>query len=357
MKRNYFLNKINKKVILIIVFFLLFFSISYATDLSSTNFIIRDPVVGTGGGYETSTNFKSFSSLNTLLSGYNSSTSFIGKYGFLYFPFVTEAVLTAVANASTAELDWTASTAGQGWGVSGYNTGIATVSGGPYTYTSVGNVITYDYTELAPGEYCFVVQTLDDLGYLIQTSNEDCVTIEPVITFDIDTSVADGETSTPYSVEFGALSPSDTKSSGTTDNIKMIILEALTNAPNGIVITVRNTNGANGLVSTSVPADNIGSADGTMAAGTENYGVCVDDDGADLSGFTISTGFSGDACDADSETNVIEGLSTTAANIVETTGPVSAAHAEVIVNAAVSGITSAHTDYTDAITFIATATY
>lgn len=356
MKRNYFLNKINKKVILVFVFFLLFFSSSYATDLSSTNFIIKDPVIGTGGGYESSTNFQSFSSLNTLLSGYNSSASFIGKYGFLYFPFVTEAVLTATPNASSADLSWTASNAGQGWGVSGYNTGIATVSGGPYTYTNVGNVLVYSYDELAPGEYCFVVQTLDNLGYVIQTSNEDCVTIEPVITFDIDTSVADGETSTPYSVELGALSTSDTKSSGTTDNIKMIILEALTNAPNGIVITVRNTNGVNGLVSTSVPADNIGSADGAMVAGTENYGLCVIT--ATLTGFSRASPYDSGSCATNSNTNDVQELTTTGENILNSTAsPIYNAHAEVSVNAGINATTPAHNDYADNITIIATGTF
>lgn len=336
--------------------FLSIISLSQAEDLTSTNFIIRDPVIGTGGGYETSSNFKSFSSLNTLLSGYNSSTSFIGKYGFLYFPFVTEAVLTAVANASTAELDWTASTAGQGWGVSGYNTGIATVSGGPYTYTNVGNVITYDYTELEPGEYCFVVQTLDDLGYIIQTSNEDCITIVPVITFDLDTSVSDGETNTPYSVELGALTSIDIKSSGTTDNIKMIITEASTNAPNGIVVTVKNANGSNGLVSTSIPADNINSIDGVMSSGTENYGLCVIT--ATLTGFSRASPYNSGSCATNSNTNDVQGLTTTGESILNSTSaPVYNAHSEISVNAGISSVTSAHNDYTDTLTFIATGTF
>lgn len=345
-----------KSILSFLLLFLSIFSISSATDLTSSNFIIRDPVIGTGGGYESSTNFQSFSSLNTLLSGYNSSASFIGKYGFLYFPFVTEAVLTATPNASSADLSWTASTAGQGWGVSGYNTGIATVSGGPYTYTNVGNVVAYSYDELAPGEYCFVVQILDNLGYVIQTSNEDCVTIEPVIIFDIDTSVADGETSTPYSVELGALSVSDIKSSGTTDNIKMIILEATTNAPNGIVITVRNTNGANGLVSASVPSDNIGSIDGAMSSGTENYGLCVIT--ATLVGFSRASPYDSGSCATNSNTNDVQGFTTGGENILNsTTSPVYDAHSEISVNAGISAVTPAHNDYADNITIIATSTF
>ncbi len=239
-----------------------------------------------------------------------------------------------------------------------FEMGTAATTGGTGSASTVTNGAVDDDDSITIGGAFGDSGTLD-----IPIVDDDTVavtaSVNSSLTFDLDTAAGggDGESATPYAVDLGTIATSSVRVSGSTDSIQMIVLEADTNSSGGVVVTVRNTNGANGLVSTSVPADNIGSADGTMAAGTENYGVCVDDDGADLSGFTISTGFSGDACDADSETNVIEGLSTTAANIVETTGPVSAAHAEVIVNAAVSGITSAHTDYTDAITFIATATY
>lgn len=184
-------------------------------------------------------------------------------------------------------------------------------------------------------------------------------TVNSSLTFDLDAASGggDGESSAPYTVDLGTVTTTDTRVSGTTDTVQMIVVEADTNATGGVVVTVQNTNGANGLVSTSVGADDIDSADGTMADGTENYGLCVDDDGGDLSGFSIAGGFTGDACDADSETNVIEGLTTTPANILSTSAPVSAAHAEVIVNAAIAGTTVAHTDYTDALTFIATATF
>lgn len=176
-----------KKFLIILLFPLFIFSFAYASDLTSTNFIIRDPIVGTGGDYSTSTNFKMFGSGNTLMSGVDSSSSFIGHYGFLYFPYVTVGTLTATPVGAQVDLSWGASVAGGGWSVSGYNTGKASVSGGPYAYTAVGNVTSYSYTQLAPGEYCFVVQTLDALGYVIGTSNESCATVSPVITFDLDT--------------------------------------------------------------------------------------------------------------------------------------------------------------------------
>lgn len=181
-------------------------------------------------------------------------------------------------------------------------------------------------------------------------------TVNQSVTFDLDTSVADGETSTPYSAALGTITTTDTRVSGSTDSVNMIIAEGDTNASGGMVVSLRNANGANGLVSTAVPADNIGSADGAIVDGTENYGLCVITAG--LTGFTIATPYSGNTCATNSETNDVEGLTTTGEDILNSAGaPVSAAHAEISVNAAISGTTSAHSDYTDTLTFIATATF
>ena len=57
-----------------------------ASDLTSASFIIRDPVIGAGGGYGTSATFQLFSSEDTLFTGLGTSAGFIGEYGFLYFP-------------------------------------------------------------------------------------------------------------------------------------------------------------------------------------------------------------------------------------------------------------------------------
>lgn len=366
---RFFSDKINKNKKFAQIFFLgIFLSFSiflfsflfsktvFATDLTSTNFIIRDPVIGTGGGYGTSTNFKAFSAGQTLLSGVGSSATFIGHYGFLYYPFLETGILTAVANGADGDLTWTASVAAQGWTVDGYNVGIATVPGGPYTYTDVGNVLLYAYDNLAPGDYCFVVQTYDVFSYVIGTSNEDCITIAPVLVFDIDAGVADGETSTPYSVALGTIGTADVESSGTTDSINMIILEGETNATSGVVITVRNANGANGLKSVSVPGDDIASADGAMSAGTENYGLCVITAG--LTGFVRASPYNSGSCATNSNTNDIQGLTSTGENILNSSSsPMPVGHAEISVNGAVSGTTPAHSDYSDTLTFIATSTF
>ena len=57
----------------------------YATDYSSTNFILRDPVITIGGGRATSTSFELFSSVGQTIIGENTSLNFIQRAGFLYF--------------------------------------------------------------------------------------------------------------------------------------------------------------------------------------------------------------------------------------------------------------------------------
>ncbi len=178
------------------------------------------------------------------------------------------------------------------------------------------------------------------------------------MTFDLDTSVADGETATPYSVALGTITTTDTRVSGSTDSINMIIAELDTNATGGAVVTVRNANGSNGLVSTSVPADNIGSADGAMVDGTENYGLCVISVTQTTGTLAKASPYNAGTCATNSETNDIQALTTTGENILNTTSaPIAGAHAEISVNAAISGVTVAHSDYTDTLTFIATGTF
>jgi hypothetical protein len=257
--------------LLTLSFLVMFFGNAYrtyvsASDLTSTSFIIKDPIIGTGGGYGTSSSFQLISAGNTILSGVGSSASYTTHYGFLYYSDPT-----------------------------------------------------------------------------------------PTITFDIDTAsdFSNGESAAPYSVALGALSTGSVKhSDGST--VKMIVLEG--DSSGSVVVTVKNANGGSGMVSTSVLGDNINSATATMAAGTENYGLCVATSG--LAGFSRSTGYSSDSCSLASGTNGVQALSTTTTSIVNSgSSPLVGGHAEVVVNAAISPATAAHPDYTDTITFIATGTF
>lgn len=145
----------------------------FADDYVSTNFILRDPVFHAEGDYATSSNFQYFSSTAEISVGSSTATSFIARFGFLYFPVITTPVVSASAGNAQVSLTWTASDAALGFTVSGYRVGQSTVSGGPYSFTSVGNVLASTRTGLTNGTaYYFVVGTLDGLGNNIATSTE-----------------------------------------------------------------------------------------------------------------------------------------------------------------------------------------
>lgn len=185
-----------------------------------------------------------------------------------------------------------------------------------------------------------------------------CATVvQPTISFDIDTATDfhNGESGAPYSVELGTIAPSAVVHSDDT-SVKMIVLEGDTNASGGMIVTVMNANGTNGLVSASVPTDNINSATNPMSVGVENYGLCVATAG--LSGFSRSSPYDTGTCALNSGTNAVKALSSSGTNILDSAGaPVSGGHAEVVVNAEVSNTTASHNDYADTLTFIATGTF
>lgn len=255
---------------LILVFSILIAPFAFAADLTSTSFIIKDPHVGTGGSFGSSTGFQSFGSGDMTSIGRATSASFEGRYGFLWFPYVVQGVFTATPNGSQADLAWGASTAGLGWNVSGYNTGISSVSGGPYSYTAHGLVTSYSYTGLSPGNYCFVLQTLDAFSNVIATSDEECITIQAVLTFSLSSS----------SITFGNLSSGGARyadtSTGSNSNTVAHTMSASSNAGSGYTITYLGptlTSASN----TITPATITNSSTGTV--GTSQFALSLSSSG------------------------------------------------------------------------------
>ncbi len=237
-----------------------------AMDLTSTHFIVRDPIVGTGGGDGSSSSFELISSGNTLLSGAASSLSFQSRYGFLYYP----------SNA-----------------------------------------------------------------------------VAPTITFNIDTAIIDTNTPPPYAVALGTLTTGSVARSNGSINSVWVDLD--TNTASGAVVTVTSANAS--LKSTSVPADSIPSASAAMSAGTANYGLCVVASPAAVSGtFNRVSPYNGTCVDgASNAAGIVDG---TARNILNSSGAaITGGRAQIRVNAAISNVTPAHSDYTDSLTFIATGTF
>lgn len=246
-------------------------SLLFAQDLTSTNFIIRDPLVGTGGSFGTSTNFQAFGSGDMTMIGTGSSASFEGRYGFLYYPYAVSGTLSAVLNGQDVDLTWGASTSGLGWNISGYNVGISTTSGSGYSFTNVGNVITYTYENLTPGTYYFVVQTLDTFGNIIATSNEDSVVVPQALTFSLsDSSVGFGS----LAVGGARYATGDTLGSGTLTSAHTMSFS--TNAPGGYAITYRGptlTSGGNTISAATITGDTNGTP------GSEEFALSLETTG------------------------------------------------------------------------------
>ncbi len=149
-----------------------------AQEFNSTSFKALDPVIFPGG-YSTSTNFGLSAVVSQMAIGTSTATSFMDFAGFLYFPFVSTPTVSATAGDAQVSLTWTSADATLGWAVGGYSVGQSTVSGGPYSYANVGNVLASTRTSLTNSTpYYFVIRVQDALGNFIATSTE--VTATPV---------------------------------------------------------------------------------------------------------------------------------------------------------------------------------
>jgi len=140
-----------KKILMaILLLFGAFFSHALAIDFSSSNFIIRDPVTSIGGGRSTAGNFEVFSSSGSLTTGETTSSGFILRSGFLYFPVATSPVVIATPGDGQVSLSWTGSV-GTLANITNYQVGTGTITGGPYVFENVGNVPSFVKSGLANG--------------------------------------------------------------------------------------------------------------------------------------------------------------------------------------------------------------
>ena len=146
-------------------------------------------------GFSSSANFQYFSNTGQTATGEATSpTSYIVYSGFLYFATSTSPVLSATAGDSQVSLSWTEAI-GTLANITNYQLGIATASGGPYTYQSLGNVYSYTKTGLTNGTaYYFIIKAYANTLSLSQ-SGESAAT--PVATAVSTTSTGGGGISAP----------------------------------------------------------------------------------------------------------------------------------------------------------------
>lgn len=186
--------------------------------------------------------------------------------------------------------------------------------------------------------------------------------VDPIMSFNVGTSVSCDETffGNGGSVALGTI---DTDAVTTSDvsGVRHICTRVTTNATHGANVTVKSLHAA--LVSTSVPADLINSETEMLLAGNEGYGLCVGS-GTSHTGKDATAPAGSDpvaqspfnlACDTSNHN--VGGLTTSNQNIWRISGPSKNAYARIFVKASISPITSAHDDYSDMLTFIATSAY
>ena len=158
------------KISILVALGLVFFTLAHA-DFTSPSFQLENPIDVISGGESSSPSFQYLSTTSQLSQGQSSSGSFSENAGFLYFPTATSPVIAATPGDTQVVLNWTLST-GTFANITSYDVGVGTVSGGPYTFTSVGNVLTDTKTGLTNGTpYFFKVRSFAD-GLLLSESAE-----------------------------------------------------------------------------------------------------------------------------------------------------------------------------------------
>ena len=190
-------------------------------------------------------------------------------------------------------------------------------------------------------------------------------TVDPTITFNVGAQASGTACAISFSgnggtVALGTLSTGAITSSDVS-SVYHICTRLSTNSSSGAAVTVKSTNGS--LKSTAVPGDTIPSASATMAVGTANYGLCASSAnygkssttpaGADP---TRTAPFDGSCADV-TAAGYVGALTTSAQEVWSVSDAVGNGFQELILKAAISGTTKAHTDYTDLLTFVATGTF
>ncbi|HET9641598.1 MAG TPA: dockerin type I domain-containing protein [Candidatus Paceibacterota bacterium] len=146
---------------------------AFAQDATSSSYQILTPTLGASGAYATSTNYSLLGTIGEFANSTATSSSFGLNLGFVAFPWVTTPVIAATGATNAASLSWTAAVGALGYSTASYSIGQSTTSGGPYSFSSVGNVLSATASSLTANQtYYFIVRAHDSYGLTIATSSE-----------------------------------------------------------------------------------------------------------------------------------------------------------------------------------------
>jgi len=142
-----FINSI-KKILYALVLVAFSCTSIYASNMTSASFIINDPVIGTFGGYGTSASFQLISSGDSLLIGSGSSATYIGRYGFLYYPFDPPTLTFTVSDSAvqfgtltTGSARYATTSGGSGSNSVAHTMSASSNATGGYTLTYYGDTL------------------------------------------------------------------------------------------------------------------------------------------------------------------------------------------------------------------------
>jgi hypothetical protein len=168
--------------LLLLGLFFLWSKSGSATDYSSSNFTVKDPVLDGGSSSSTSSNFGLGQSVNQVAPGKSTSVSFQLWSGFQYYFKANANVLTATPGDGQVALSWTVPSTFLGVSVSSYEVGVGTISGS-YVFTDRGNVTSYTQTGLTNGTlYYFIIKAKTAGGIFLVYSNEASATPTAAVT-------------------------------------------------------------------------------------------------------------------------------------------------------------------------------
>ncbi len=240
----------------------------YAEEFTSSSYKVLDPALSPSG-FATSSSYQLWSSLSETAVGTSSSASYQAKSGFLSFPSITLPIISGTAGDGSAALSWTASQGYLGWTVTSYSVGQSTVSGGPYTYTNVGNTLSLSQNGLINGtSYYFVVVANDFFGNAVGTSTQIMVTpVAPVFTFSINTNTVYLGTLSTGATQFA----SSTNANGSSAEVQAHTVIVNTTANSGYTVSVRGQTLTSAQNQTSIIAPLLSNT--APSIGQEQFGM------------------------------------------------------------------------------------
>ncbi len=213
------------------------------------------------------------------------------------------------------------------------------------TYSSWGSASGFDVIGLTPNT-TYSVKVKAEHGDFTESAYSpvaSAATVGTTLSFDIDISSSDTETSSPYATSFGNLLPGTV-----TDSPERIWIDFDTNGATGGSVFVAASNAG---LSSAITSYTITSATGDLASLSEGFGA------RSISASQSSGGPLTAQAPYNGSSDNVGILNTSIRQVYNATGPIVAGRGSLVLKAKSQAVTPAASDYTSAITLIAAASF